>query len=245
MTTSSTRARRPRRRKRKKSTRRRHPAGAVAYLGLGSNRGGRRRRIEAALREISGAAPVLAVSSFYRTDPVGHADQPFFWNAVAAVRWRGSAAKLLAVAQEAERRVGRTPSFRNGPREIDVDILDLGGRRRASPEPVLPHPRLHERRFVLAPLSEIAPGWRHPVSGESAAALLERLPARPGATRLSSRPRGFAGRSPGGSGPPRGAGAKADRRGSPPRGRRPRPAPSRRRGAAPPPGSGGSRSSSR
>ena len=207
MTTSSKRARTHRRRKRKKSTRRR-PAGALAYLGLGSNRGGRRRRIEAALREISRAAPIVAVSSFYRTDPVGHADQPFFWNAVAAVRWRGSAGKLLALAQEVERRVGRTASFRNGPREIDVDVLDLGGRRSAL-DPVLPHPRLSERRFVLAPLSEIAPEWRHPVSGRNVEDLLASLPARPGATRLSSRPRGFAGRAPGTRGPRRGAGATA------------------------------------
>ena len=72
-----------------------------------------------------------------------------------------------------ERTVGRTPSFRNGPREIDVDILDFGGVRRAGPDPVLPHPRLSERRFVLAPLAEIAPRWRHPVSrpdGRGAAA---------------------------------------------------------------------------
>lgn len=207
MTTSSKRARTHRRRKRKKSTRRR-PAGALAYLGLGSNRGGRRRRIEAALREISRAAPIVAVSSFYRTDPVGHADQPFFWNAVAAVRWRGSAGKLLALAQDVERRVGRTASFRNGPREIDVDVLDLGGRRSAR-DPVLPHPRLSERRFVLAPLSEIAPEWRHPVSGRNAEELLARLPARPGATRVSSRPRGFAAPAPGTRGPRRGAAATA------------------------------------
>jgi len=241
MTTSSKKGKRPRR-KRKRSTRSRRP-GALAYLGLGSNRGGRRRRLEAALREISRAVPVLAVSAFYRTEPVGHTDQPFFWNAVAAVEWRGSPAALLALARDVERRVGRRPSFRNGPREIDVDVLDLGGRRRAVPDPVLPHPRLSRRRFVLAPLAEVAPGWRHPVSGKSAAALLARLPARPRATRLSSRPRGFAAPPPGASGPRRGAAARADRRGSPPRARRPRPSASRPRGAGRPRGSGGSRSS--
>ena len=244
MTTSSKKARRPRRRKRKKSTRRR-AAGTLAYLGLGSNRGGRRRRIEAALRQISRVTPVLAVSSFYRTDPVGHADQPFFWNAVAAVAWRGSAEELLALVKDVERRVGRTPGFRNGPREIDVDVLDLGGRRRAKRDPVLPHPRLTGRRFVLAPLSELAPGWRHPVSGESASALLARLPERPGATRLSSRPRGFAAPTPETTGPRRGAAGTAGPRRSTPRARRPPPAASRRRGGGPRRGSGGSRSSAR
>jgi 2-amino-4-hydroxy-6-hydroxymethyldihydropteridine diphosphokinase len=245
MTTSSKKARKPRRRKRKKSSRRHRAPGALAYLALGSNRGGRRRRIEAALREISRAAPILAVSSFYRTDPVGHADQPFFWNAVAAVRWRGSAARLLALAQDVERRVGRTASFRNGPREIDVDVLDLGGRRRASPDPVLPHPRLSARRFVLAPLSEIAPEWRHPVSGKSAAKLLARLPARPGATRLSSRPRGSSAPAPGTRGPRPGAAAKAGPRRPTARARRLPPAASRRPYGGPRRGSGDSRSSAR
>lgn len=136
------------------------------------------------------------MSSFYRTDPVGYAHQPPFWNAVAAIAWTGSPARLLREIQGIEQSIGRTPSFRNGPREIDIDILDFEGVRRASPDPVLPHPRLAERRFVLAPLSEIAPGWRHPESGRTAAELARRLPARPGVRRLSSRPRGFGARSP-------------------------------------------------
>jgi 2-amino-4-hydroxy-6-hydroxymethyldihydropteridine diphosphokinase len=140
---------------------------------------------------------VLAVSSFYRTDPVGFEAQPPFWNAVAAVRWSGSPAALLSAVKGVERRVGRTPSFRNGPREIDVDILDLAGVRRARPDPVLPHPRLSERRFALAPLAEIAPRWRHPVTRRLARDLLAALPERPRATRLSSRPRGYAARLPG------------------------------------------------
>ncbi|MFY9551495.1 MAG: 2-amino-4-hydroxy-6-hydroxymethyldihydropteridine diphosphokinase, partial [Thermoanaerobaculia bacterium] len=128
----------------------------MAYLCLGSNRGNRRAHLTRALSELAALAPVLAVSSFYRTDPVGFEAQPPFWNVVAAVRWSGSPAALLSAVKGVERRVGRTPSFRNGPREIDVDILDLGGVRRARPDPVLPHPRLSERRFALAPLAEIA-----------------------------------------------------------------------------------------
>lgn len=132
---------------------------------------------------------------------MGFADQPAFWNLAAAVLWKGTAAGLLALAKEVEAAVGRTPSFRNGPREIDVDILDLEGVRRRSGDPRIPHPRLTERRFALAPLAEIAPGWRDPASGRSAAELLAALPPRPRATRLSSRPRGFAGRPPGWRGP--------------------------------------------
>ena len=140
---------------------------------------------------------MLAVSSFYRTEPVGFTAQRPFWNAAAAIRWTGSPAALLAALQDVERRVGRTKTFRNGPREIDVDILDFSGKRRARPDPILPHPRLAERRFALAPLAEIAPLWRHPTRGLSARELLSELPEKPRATRLSSRPRGYSARLPG------------------------------------------------
>jgi 7,8-dihydro-6-hydroxymethylpterin-pyrophosphokinase len=141
---------------------------------------------------------------------VGGVPQPDFYNAVAALEWSGSARELLRATQEIELRVGRTPGVRNGPREIDVDILDLGGARRES-DPILPHPRLRERRFALEPLAEIAPEWRHPVGGETAAELAGALPARPGVRRLSSSLRGSSGRSPGSRGPRSGAAARARR----------------------------------
>ncbi|HEY3203465.1 MAG TPA: 2-amino-4-hydroxy-6-hydroxymethyldihydropteridine diphosphokinase [Thermoanaerobaculia bacterium] len=169
----------------------------MAYVSLGSNRGNRKARLQRALVEISRVAPVLGVSSFYRTDPVSFTDQADFWNAVAVIAWEGSAVRLLRALREVERRVGRTPSFRHGPREIDVDILDLGGEIRASPDPILPHPRMENRRFVLAPLAEVDPEWRHPKTGRTATELLHDLPERPRATKLSSRPKGFAGRLPG------------------------------------------------
>jgi 2-amino-4-hydroxy-6-hydroxymethyldihydropteridine diphosphokinase len=106
---------------------------------------------------------------------------------VVAVSWRGTAAGLLTFSRDIERRVGRTKSVPNGPREIDLDILDLASMVRARPDPVLPHPRISGRRFVLAPLAEIAPRWRHPVGGESARELLSRLPARPSARKLKLR----------------------------------------------------------
>lgn len=137
----------------------------------------------ARIREAPGAR-VLAVSSFYRTDPVGHADQPDFVNAVAKIGWRGTPGELLRLLQGIEDSLGRVRRFRNGPREIDLDILDFAGLVRQRPDPVLPHPRMHERRFVLAPLAEIAPRWRHPRTRETARRMMAQLSERPGVERL-------------------------------------------------------------
>ena len=159
----------------------------MTYVALGSNLGDRRAHLRAALAAISRAAKVERVSSVYRTEPVGIADQPVFYNAVVRVRWRGSAAALLRLAKETERRLGRTEGPPNGPRLIDVDLLDVGGAIRHASDPILPHPRLAGRRFVLAPLAEIAPGWRDPRTGRSVKELLAALPARPWARRLRRR----------------------------------------------------------
>ncbi|HKA36640.1 MAG TPA: 2-amino-4-hydroxy-6-hydroxymethyldihydropteridine diphosphokinase [Thermoanaerobaculia bacterium] len=184
-TTSSTRTRKPSRsgrgRRGKKST---DAAPRTAYLGLGSNVGDRRLQIERAVAELSRVARVRRVSSFYSTEPVGFREQRRFWNAAAEIRWDGSPEELLAAVKDIERRLGRTPTFENGPREIDIDILDLGGIARSSPDPVLPHPRLAGRRFALIPLAEIAPSWRHPVSGLSARRLAARLPRKPSVRRV-------------------------------------------------------------
>ena len=106
---------------------------------------------------------------------------------MVAIRWTGSPGSLLAAVKDIERRGGRVPTFRNGPREIDVDILDLRGLVRAGRHPILPHPRMAERRFVLAPLEEIAPGWVHPVTGLTAKQMLRRLPAKPGVRKIRSQ----------------------------------------------------------
>ena len=109
---------------------------------------------------------------------------------MVAIRWPGSPGSLLAAVKEVERLGGRVPTFRNGPREIDVDILDLRGLVRKGRDPILPHPRMAGRRFVLAPLEEIAPGWMHPVTGLTARQLLAELPSRPGVRRIArSTPR--------------------------------------------------------
>ena len=128
---------------------------------------------------------MLRISSFYRTDPVGRTDQPEFENAVAEVSWRGTPRALLSALKGIEKRMGRVDRGVNGPREIDLDILDFEGIVRGGADPILPHPRIAERRFVLAPLAEIAPAWRHPVTGKSAEELLAAVPIRPGARRMS------------------------------------------------------------
>lgn len=124
------------------------------------------------------------MSSFYRTEPVGFAGQPDFWNAAVEIAWPGTPLALLSAVREVERRVGRTRTFPNGPREIDVDILDVGGKRRDRTDPILPHPRLADRRFVLVPLAEIRPDWTDPRSGAGISDLLERVPKVPRVTRI-------------------------------------------------------------
>jgi 2-amino-4-hydroxy-6-hydroxymethyldihydropteridine diphosphokinase len=173
------------RRKKRSSERKRslHPV----YLGLGSNLGDPRANLRDAVERIARLAKVVRVSSFYFSEPVGFSRQPRFTNAVAQIAWRGTPEGLLSRVRTIERRLGRTPSFRNGPRVIDIDVLDFGGEVRERPDPVLPHPRLSERRFVVAPLAEIAPRWRHPVTRLSAREILAKLPRRPWVRRIVNR----------------------------------------------------------
>ncbi|MGD9497790.1 MAG: 2-amino-4-hydroxy-6-hydroxymethyldihydropteridine diphosphokinase [Armatimonadota bacterium] len=130
-----------------------------AYLGLGANLGRRAQALAEALQLLD-AHPGLAlreVSSVYDTAPVGVTDQPRFLNLVARFDCRLSPEELLALAKDVERRLGRRPTRRWGPRPIDVDILLLDGLRLSSAQLTVPHPELTSRQFVLVPLAEIAP----------------------------------------------------------------------------------------
>ena len=143
----------PRFKPRKKST-------TTAYIGLGANLGEREAAIRRALELLTApGTSVVAVSSLRETDPVGYADQPTFLNGVAIVETTAPPRELLNRLLEIERKLGRdrSSSERWGPRPIDLDLLLYG--RRAVDEPGLrvPHPRLHERRFVLEPLVELDP----------------------------------------------------------------------------------------
>jgi 2-amino-4-hydroxy-6-hydroxymethyldihydropteridine diphosphokinase len=128
-----------------------------------------------AVREIGRIAHVIAVSPYHETDPVGFENQPPFLNAAVKILTDLSPAALLFAVKEIERRLGRTPTFRNGPRVIDIDLLDVRGRTVAGNRLTLPHPRMQERRFVLEPLFQIAPRWRHPRLGKTARQLLQEL----------------------------------------------------------------------
>ena len=131
----------------------------LAYVGLGSNLQDPRRQIQSALAELDGMphTRVVRQSSLYRTAPIGHADQPDFVNAVAQIETGLSAERLLAELQEIEKRHGRERSFPNAPRTLDLDILLYGDLEMNGPALTLPHPRMHERAFVLQPLYEVAP----------------------------------------------------------------------------------------
>jgi len=123
-------------------------------------------------------------SAWYRTEPVPRSDQPWFVNAVASLTTGLTALDLLAVLQKVEGHFGRVRSRKNAARVLDLDLLDYQGQVTQTPLLVLPHPRLHQRRFVLVPLAEIAPDWRHPLSGLTAEQLLLRLAAKQPVERL-------------------------------------------------------------
>jgi 2-amino-4-hydroxy-6-hydroxymethyldihydropteridine diphosphokinase len=131
----------------------------LAYVGLGSNLQDPRRQVERAFEELDALPHTRLVkrSSLYRSAPIGHAEQPEFVNAVAQLETALPAERLLMELQEIERRHGRERSFANAPRTLDLDILVYGNLRTAGERLTLPHPRMHERAFVLKPLYEVAP----------------------------------------------------------------------------------------
>jgi 2-amino-4-hydroxy-6-hydroxymethyldihydropteridine diphosphokinase len=115
-------------------------------------------------------------SGFYRTAAWPNPQDPPFINAVARIRTALPPAELLKLLHDTERVFGRERGVVNAPRMLDLDLIDYDGRVESGP-PVLPHPRMHTRLFVLCPLSEIAPEWRHPVSGLPVSQLIAALPA--------------------------------------------------------------------
>ena len=131
----------------------------VAYVGLGANLEEPRRQVETALQELD-ALPrtrVLKVSSLYRSAPMGYANQPDFVNAVAQVDTGLDAPHLLAGLQAIEAHHGRSRSFANAPRTLDLDLLLFGESTLVTDQLTIPHPRMHQRAFVLKPLLELAP----------------------------------------------------------------------------------------
>jgi len=154
----------------------------VILIGIGSNLAHPPARspqetVEAALAALPATGVrVVARSSWYVSEPVPASNQPWFVNGVAIAGADLAPAALLAALLRLEAAFGRTRGERNASRTLDLDLLDYDSRRCVSPTLVLPHPRLQERRFVLEPLREVAPAWRHPLSGLTAGEMIDRLP---------------------------------------------------------------------
>lgn len=156
-------------------------AGEMILISLGANL----PTFPAALATCQAAAAALdgvaglrlaAVSRWYETEAMPPSGQPPYVNGVARLAGAADPAALLHALQAMELRYGRERSVPNAARTLDLDILAMGCRVRDAPDPVLPHPRLHGRAFVLRPLLDVAPDWRHPVLGLSARQLLAGLP---------------------------------------------------------------------
>ena len=148
----------------------------VVYLSLGSNLGDRDRNLTEAIQALEGVGQVKAVSSFYETEPVDFAQQAWFLNCAAAVESCLSPERMMAELLRMERKMGRERIHSKGPRTIDIDILLFGERIVDGPDLKIPHPAMHRRRFVLAPLADIAAEARHPVRNRTVRELLAELP---------------------------------------------------------------------
>ncbi|MDH4247713.1 MAG: 2-amino-4-hydroxy-6-hydroxymethyldihydropteridine diphosphokinase [Deltaproteobacteria bacterium] len=151
-------------------------AGEPVYIGLGSNLEPERHLRQAlnAMRQEPGLR-IIALSPVYQTAPWGVADQPDFLNAVLELRTTVNPVAMLDWLLELEKRLGRVRLERWGPRTLDLDVLAWGNRVINTPQLEIPHPRLHQRGFVLVPFCDLAPQWRHPILGRTARDMLKEI----------------------------------------------------------------------
>jgi|SRR5690625_5174211 len=152
----------------------------TAFIGLGSNIEPRKQYLERAIRKLSENKEISVVekSSIYETAPIGYTDQDYFLNMVIEIKTNLSNVELLDTCQQIEHQLDREETFENGPRTIDLDILLYNHENRDLETLRIPHPRLHERAFVLIPLCEIAPHLVIPTSGVTVEDLMLSLSKR-------------------------------------------------------------------
>lgn len=160
----------------------------LVYLSLGSNLGDRAANLQAAITRLAEVGEVVAVSSLYETEPVDFAQQPWFLNCAVALSTEKMPKQLLTALLAIEQAMGRKRLQPKGPRLIDLDILLFGNSLVDTAALTIPHPALHQRRFVLEPLAEIAPEQRHPVFKRTIRELRDALPAGPPAVRKVASP---------------------------------------------------------
>ena len=163
------------------------PSTVDAYLGLGSNVGDREGHLSHALSRLDQEYGLTGVSSVWETEPVGYEDQDRFLNLVARVATDAGARSLLETAHGIEEERGRERRFPNAPRTLDIDLLLYGDDVLDEEGLTVPHPRMHERPFVLVPLLELDPGIRDPATGERYAEMEAAAPSsRSGMERITA-----------------------------------------------------------
>lgn len=179
----------------------------TVFIGFGSNVGNRQDFCDRAVTLLSllPHSEVVGISPLYETQPVldhAHPGEEWFLNGAIQLHTDVTPNSLIMVCREIERSLGRDENDRKGPRTLDLDLLFYGQRIIDEPDLVVPHPRLHQRRFVLAPLADLDPAWEHPVLHRTVAALLTELTDTSVVRRLDPQPSTRYGSRPGCSPPP-------------------------------------------